>query len=990
MNTQRLILPRILGLIFLLGTFTLQANDECVNAIQLTPGLTCTPVEGSFSGSTMSDAAPSCAPSASQDVWYRFTATQSTMRVLLNATSGLNHGFEIRQGGCGGNVLACVNTYGSGISETYLDNNFSVGVEYYIRVFNANSQAVGLGFGICIQEFESVLNDLCQDAVNLNPGSACVPVSGSFNGAGVNTPPPACYANALQDVWYSFVANDSTMSISLEASAGLNHGFELIRSGCSGEVLACVNNGPSGNGEFLLRHDFVIGQSYLIRVFNAGSSISVNSFGICVRNYPAPVNDACQNATLLSSGNTCISSTSSLIGSGITGAIPSCASQASQDIWFKFVADARNMSINLASVAGLNHGLEVYQNNCSGNLIACVNNSSSGGNESYSANLFSPGETYFIRVFNVNPAYFFGDVSICVQRILIPDNDSCIAAIALTPSNTCIPVSARFNAAGIGPDLPSCGTSAGQDIWFQFTASQPQMSVTLSAVSGLNHGFEILEGSCSGSLLQCINSNASGVGETYFGNQFTPGQKYFIRVFNTSTGPSTLDFNICVQQFGSPANDLCTNAQTLVPKPNCTPTSGSFSGSSLTQPSPSCVTQASQDVWYRFTASDSTMSIQLNPGAGLNIGFELFESSCSGASLLCVNANTSGIVETYTGKIFKPGESYYLRAFNVNSVFSQASFNVCVFGVVQPCTSSIMITANDSSVCEGTPIQFTANAENEGAFPVYQWWLNGMETGSNEAQFILNQPVQGDWVICSLISSDPCAGQATVFSDTVYINVESKATPLFAAIEPVCKGNMFQLPTQSENGIAGAWEPEIDINQSRLYYFTPDSGQCARMDSMLVEVISVDTSLNVNNNFLSARAESASYQWLRCEEQFTLMDGETNQELEVVSTGSYAVIINQGNCSDTSRCVFVSTLGGITQTPESLTLSPNPVEDNCILTVPPSLIGAAYLVSDLNGRVVLSGSLSSPSTIVETKSLKPGMYFIRTDRHIAGKRIIKR
>ena len=130
----------LLGSLFLLhATY---ANDDCSNAQQLTPGTTCANTTTTFSGSTLSGAAPSCGASASQDIWFMFTATDVTMSITLSATSGLNHGFELIQGSCGGTVIACVNSNSSSFSESYFNNNFTPGQTYYIRVFNVQPDSV--------------------------------------------------------------------------------------------------------------------------------------------------------------------------------------------------------------------------------------------------------------------------------------------------------------------------------------------------------------------------------------------------------------------------------------------------------------------------------------------------------------------------------------------------------------------------------------------------------------------------------------------------------------------------------------------------------------------------------------------------------------------------------------------------------------------------------------------------------------------------------
>ncbi|RZJ51718.1 MAG: hypothetical protein EOO45_32465 [Flavobacterium sp.] len=125
------------------------ANNDCSNAIALTPGTSCNSTTGTFSGATLTGATPACATESLQDVWYKFIATDVTNGIYLNSVQGLNHGLEIRQGGCNGTVIGCKNDTFAGSAENYFSNNFIVGQEYFIRVFNATAQLTTASFTIC-------------------------------------------------------------------------------------------------------------------------------------------------------------------------------------------------------------------------------------------------------------------------------------------------------------------------------------------------------------------------------------------------------------------------------------------------------------------------------------------------------------------------------------------------------------------------------------------------------------------------------------------------------------------------------------------------------------------------------------------------------------------------------------------------------------------------------------------------------------------------
>ncbi len=59
---------------------------------------------------------------------------------------------------------------------------------------------------------------------------------------------------------------------------------------------------------------------------------------------------------------------------------------------------------------------------------------------------------------------------------------------------------------------------------------------------------------------------------------------------------------------------------------------------------------------------------------------------------------------------------------------------------------------------------------------------------------------------------------------------------VFSPIAPICAGGTIQLPSASNNGIAGNWSPVVNNSITTTYYFNPTNGVCATRDSLTVVV----------------------------------------------------------------------------------------------------------------------------------------------------------
>ena len=82
----------------------------------------------------------------------------------------------------------------------------------------------------------------------------------------------------------------------------------------------------------------------------------------------------------------------------------------------------------------------------------------------------------------------------------------------------------------------------------------------------------------------------------------------------------------------------------------------------------------------------------------------------------------------------------------------------------------ITITSSANPVCEGIPVTFSGAAINGGSTPAYQWQVNGINAGMNNAVFSYT-PVDGDVVSCILTSNAECITNNPATSNSITMSV---------------------------------------------------------------------------------------------------------------------------------------------------------------------------------------------------------------------------
>ncbi|MDD3875837.1 MAG: choice-of-anchor J domain-containing protein [Bacteroidales bacterium] len=160
---------------------------------------------------------------------------------------------------------------------------------------------------------------------------------------------------------------------------------------------------------------------------------------------------------------------------------------------------------------------------------------------------------------------------------------------------------------------------------------------------------------------------------------------------------------------------------------------------------------------------------------------------------------------------------------------------------------------------------------------------------------------------------------------------------------------------------------------------------CDSVFTLVLNISTVDVSVSQNGVNLTSNAINSTYQWVDCDNNYNLINGETNALFTATANGNYAVIITHNNCVDTSACYNVTgvfTISGRSAFP--INIFPNP--NNGIFTL--NLSEATYIsVFNTLGTVVYSGIYAEGTHLFNLKHLSDGVYIVRSESVHTSERI---
>ena len=285
---------------------------------------------------------------------------------------------------------------------------------------------------------------------------------------------------------------------------------------------------------------------------------------------------------------------------------------------------------------------------------------------------------------------------------------------------------------------------------------------------------------------------------------------------------------------------------------------------------------------------------------------------------------------------------------------------------------------NDISYCEGSTFSTTLDAQNAGAF--YLW-------NDNSTNQTLTATNAGTYSVV-VTSANNCTVKDTIVVTENALPVVDLGNDL-----SYCEGSTFSTTLDAQNAGASYLWTDNSTNQTLTVtaagtysVVVTDANSCSRNDSVVVtedalptvaQVISTDDGNNSYTFTATGITDVTSYAW-------NFGDGATSSAASPTHTyttsGNFTVTLTVSNdCGTDSTSVSVqSTVGVKDLENESLiSIYPNPSKGKFVITVSQEMNDVPLAIFTVDGKLIFEMTFSGKETQIDLSNHSAGMYFMQ-------------
>lgn len=204
----------------------------------------------------------------------------------------------------------------------------------------------------------------------------------------------------------------------------------------------------------------------------------------------------------------------------------------------------------------------------------------------------------------------------------------------------------------------------------------------------------------------------------------------------------------------------------------------------------------------------ATGTISVNPT--ITPAFTQVTPICSGSTLAALpTTSNEGITGTWSPALNNTTTTTYTFTPDAGQCAVTNTMTITVTPNVTPTFATV------TPICSGSSLAALPTTSNEGITGTWSPTLDNTTT--------------------TTYTFTPDAGQCAS-TGMITITVNASTTPTFTTVDPICSGESFTFPSASNEGITGTWSPAFDNTTTTTYTFTPDAGQCASTEMMIIEI----------------------------------------------------------------------------------------------------------------------------------------------------------
>lgn len=533
--------------------------------------------------------------------------------------------------------------------------------------------------GVCFAQ--EPINDDCEDAILIECSTT---VNGTLDEATFRDYYNGCSNENDPDVWYQLVGTGQLIDFEFVSGASNYLDIDILTNGCdfNQECIDDLRIYPGQN--YSNRRFFAIDNTtYYIRVSAYCCETSEFSFHINCNDLIS--NDFCENAELITCGQTIISSTIFATADDLGS---NCGSTRDANVWYRIIGTNQIVEININNLFSLNY--QLYNSGCSGISSSCIADEFYGTSYTFFAEL---GQEYLLNIYDV----FNEDFSVtfnCSGPIL---NDECESAVEIFCGDNISGSSQFLTENEINP-----GCQSYPDIWYKFSGTGDLLKFVYASSDSEYLSFEIYRNGCLATMPRCENTFALNIYTLSYTFITDPGSEYLIRLEPNSTNNYGYSFNFSIECLEEINNDRCENAIQLICGDQI---SGNLENASFTEDYDGCTYVYGNDLWYTFEGDGNLVELSILENETDQLNINIYNQTCSEEYFNCYdpielyfdqygyNQDSSAVFPTVSGV------QYWLR------VGDQSSDNPGEFSFIFTC---IEAETNDVCVnaiaieCEGT------------------------------------------------------------------------------------------------------------------------------------------------------------------------------------------------------------------------------------------------------------------------------------------------